>query len=353
MDTAESMGARETTVPEERSAAVRRDGEPLTSEAKRRRQTESETGTEVSQMDAGERPPSPTREDEEEPPPLGEDPAGQEIPTAAITGREGGVHENSESIKRFEEILREEARGMLTGYLRDGTEYLAAKEGASAAAVAAAAPAVAAAAPTVAAAASAVAAAAPAVAAAASAVAAVAAAEVVIASAIAANAAAAAAAGDTVASATAALRQKSKVAAGERRSSARALILAMRRDSDRDVLRSPDPAVSELEISWAAAEREEPEWKEKELQEVEEELKSDNEPEGQVEEQEGEPTPLPWSCLFCNLCNPPLRGICIGCLEPRKWSIHRRSPQVDLIAEFCLIFILMKISANFVYYYTS
>ncbi len=63
MDTAESTGARETTVPEERSAAVRRDGEPLTSEAKRRRQTESETGAEVSQMDAGERPPSPTRED--------------------------------------------------------------------------------------------------------------------------------------------------------------------------------------------------------------------------------------------------------------------------------------------------
>ena len=78
----------------------------------------------MSQMDAGERPPSPTREDEEEPPPLGEDPAGQEVPAAAITGREGGIHENSESIKRFEEILREEARGMLTGYLRDGTEYL-------------------------------------------------------------------------------------------------------------------------------------------------------------------------------------------------------------------------------------
>jgi hypothetical protein len=66
------------------------------------------------------------REDEEEPPPLGEDPAGQEVPAAAITGREGGTHENSESIKRFEEILREEARGMLTGYLRDGTEYLSA-----------------------------------------------------------------------------------------------------------------------------------------------------------------------------------------------------------------------------------
>jgi hypothetical protein len=126
MDTAESTGARETTVPEERSAAVRRDGEPLTSEAKRRRQAEPETDTEAPRTDAGERPPSPTREHEEEPPPLGEDPAGQEIPVAAITGREGGTHKNSESIKRFEEILREEVRGMLTGYLRDGTEYLSA-----------------------------------------------------------------------------------------------------------------------------------------------------------------------------------------------------------------------------------
>ncbi len=45
MDTAESTGARETTVPEERSAAVRRDGEPLTSAAKRRRQTEAEADT--------------------------------------------------------------------------------------------------------------------------------------------------------------------------------------------------------------------------------------------------------------------------------------------------------------------
>jgi hypothetical protein len=126
MDTAESTRARETTVPEERSAAVRRDGEPLTSEAKRRQQTELETDAEAPRMDAGERPPLPTREDEEEPPPLGEDPAGQEIPAAAIIGREGGTHENSETIKRFEEILREEARGMLTGYLRDGTEYLSA-----------------------------------------------------------------------------------------------------------------------------------------------------------------------------------------------------------------------------------
>ncbi len=37
MEIAKSMGARETNVPEERSAAVRRDGEPLASAAKRRR----------------------------------------------------------------------------------------------------------------------------------------------------------------------------------------------------------------------------------------------------------------------------------------------------------------------------
>jgi hypothetical protein len=92
----------------------------------------------------------------------------------------------------------------------------------------------------------------------------------------------------------------------------------MRRDSDRDVLRSPDPAVSELEISWASAEREEPEWKEKELQEDEEELKSEKKPEDEVEEQEEEPTAPPWSCLFCHLYDPPLRRIWIGCLEPRK-----------------------------------
>jgi hypothetical protein len=118
------MGARETNVPEERSTALRRDGEPLTSAAKRRRQTEADA--EEQQAAAGERPSSPVREDEEELPPLVDDPAGQQVATAAITGREGAAHENSESIKRFEEILREEAREMLTGYLRDGTEYLSA-----------------------------------------------------------------------------------------------------------------------------------------------------------------------------------------------------------------------------------
>ncbi len=41
METAKGIGARETNVPKERSAAVRRDGEPLTSAAKKRRQKEA------------------------------------------------------------------------------------------------------------------------------------------------------------------------------------------------------------------------------------------------------------------------------------------------------------------------
>ncbi len=43
METVKSMGARETNVPEERSASVRRDREPLANEAKRRRQKEAAT----------------------------------------------------------------------------------------------------------------------------------------------------------------------------------------------------------------------------------------------------------------------------------------------------------------------
>jgi hypothetical protein len=107
METAESMGAWETNVPEERSTALRRDGEPLTSAAKRRWQTEADAKEQ--QAAAGERPSSPVREGEEELPPLVDDPAGQQVTAAAITGREGTTHENSEYIKRFEEVLREEA----------------------------------------------------------------------------------------------------------------------------------------------------------------------------------------------------------------------------------------------------
>ncbi len=82
METAESAGARDINVPEKETATVRRDGEPLKNAAKRRRQTE--TDAEEPQTDAGERPPSPVREDEEEPPPLAEDPAGQQARLAAM-----------------------------------------------------------------------------------------------------------------------------------------------------------------------------------------------------------------------------------------------------------------------------
>jgi hypothetical protein len=53
----ESMGARETNVPEKETAAVRRDGEPLNSAAKERRQKEA--AADGHPAAAGERPPSP------------------------------------------------------------------------------------------------------------------------------------------------------------------------------------------------------------------------------------------------------------------------------------------------------
>jgi hypothetical protein len=52
----ESMGAQETNVPEKETAAVRRDGEPLTSTAKGRQQKEATADRH--QTAAGERPPS-------------------------------------------------------------------------------------------------------------------------------------------------------------------------------------------------------------------------------------------------------------------------------------------------------
>ncbi len=93
METAESMGARETNVPEERSAAMRRDGEPLANAAKRRRQRE--TVAEEQQGASGEQPPSPVREDMEDVPPLMDDPAGQQVTAAADTGHEEAAHKNS------------------------------------------------------------------------------------------------------------------------------------------------------------------------------------------------------------------------------------------------------------------
>jgi hypothetical protein len=111
-------------VPEERPTAVRRDVEPLANAAKRRRQVEAVANEQ--QVAPGEQPSPSVGEELEELPPLMDDPAGQQQPATADTGREEAAHKNSESIKRFEEILREEAREMLTGYLKDGTEYLSA-----------------------------------------------------------------------------------------------------------------------------------------------------------------------------------------------------------------------------------
>ncbi len=126
--TAKSMGARETNVPEERSAAVRRDGQALANAAKKRRQREAVTDEQ--RVAAGEQPSSPLGEELEAVPLLVEDPADW-LQGAADAGQQPSAateaaHKNSESIRRFEEILREEAREMLTGYLRDGTEYLSA-----------------------------------------------------------------------------------------------------------------------------------------------------------------------------------------------------------------------------------
>ncbi len=59
------------------------------------------------------------------------------------------------------------------------------------------------------------------------------------------------------AAATAAVLQRAKVAVWERRTSARAQIFARREYEGSEILRSPDPVVSELEISWASREREE------------------------------------------------------------------------------------------------
>ncbi len=71
-------------------------------------------------------------------------------------------------------------------------------------------------------------------------------------------AASATAVDSVTAASTAAVLQRAKVAVWERRTSARAQILSRRRESEgSEVLRSPGPVVSELEISWTSGEREE------------------------------------------------------------------------------------------------
>jgi hypothetical protein len=82
---------------------------------------------------------------------------------------------------------------------------------------------------------------------------------VVVTAAVAGEIAASATAVDSVtAASTAAVLQRAKVAVWERRTSASAQIIARRRDSEgSEVLRGPDPVVSELEITWTSEEREE------------------------------------------------------------------------------------------------
>ncbi len=70
--TAKSTGAQETNVPEERSAAVRTDGEPLASGAKKRRQKEA--AADRYQAAAGEQPPPSAGEETRSVPPSVTDP---------------------------------------------------------------------------------------------------------------------------------------------------------------------------------------------------------------------------------------------------------------------------------------
>jgi hypothetical protein len=111
------------------------------------------------------------------------------------------------------------------------------------------------------------------------------------------------------AAATAAVLQRAKVAVCERRTSTRAQILARRRESEvSEVLRSPDPVVSELEISWASGEREELEC-----------TKSvrDEDVMGPTT------TPHPWGRILCTICCAQYHTWCYAYCK--SCSIERKS----------------------------
>jgi hypothetical protein len=129
--TAKSTGAQETNMPKERSAAVRRDGEPLTNSAKKRQQKEA--AADRHQAAAGERPPSSVREGTRTVPLLATAPgrklrdtvdADQPQLTAAKAGRvetsRGDSRLNCDPATR----LRLEARSTLARYLIAGTDCL-------------------------------------------------------------------------------------------------------------------------------------------------------------------------------------------------------------------------------------
>jgi hypothetical protein len=118
-------------VPEERSAAVRRDGEPLANAAKRRQQKEA--ATDEHQVAARERPPSPVREESGSPSLSATDPVcrpqeaadvGRPQSDAANTDRVGTARRDLELNCDPEGRLRLEAIETLTGYLRAGTDCL-------------------------------------------------------------------------------------------------------------------------------------------------------------------------------------------------------------------------------------
>ena len=102
----------------------------------------------------------------------------------------------------------------------------------------------------------------------------------------------------TATAATAAIREKTKVAVLERRAGARAQTLARRRGSEAsDVLRSPEPSMPELEISWMSEEREE-----QEEEECGKKLELDLEPplpEPNEEQEYQLPSQQGFTCSFC------------------------------------------------------
>ncbi len=128
---------------------------------------------------------------------------------------------------------------------------------------------------------------------------------------------ASATAGDSAATAaTAAVIQRGKVAVWERRTNARAQILVKRRESEgSEVLRSPDPVVSELEISWASGEREELECTKREIDE------------DVMEPERGTAAPHPRDRILCTICYAQYHTWCYTC--SKSYSIERKSKYLN------------------------
>jgi len=122
------------------------------------------------------------------------------------------------------------------------------------------------------------------------------------------------AADSVAAAATAAVLQRAKVPVWMRRTSARAQILARRRESEgSEVLRSPDPVVSELEISWASGEREELECTKNVI----------DEDVMKPERGTATTTPHPWGRILCTICCAQYHTWCYAYCK--SCSIERKS----------------------------